>query len=184
MPIKLWWLEYEPFCSYCGANRLKQGSWKELLNSQFWCWFGTRILKGISNMAQMYAEGLFLTRYVVWLILTQIEVQWAWYKMVLKGVTGYTFCYNIANNTSTGLKIDTMLAPIVFTSGVSFSRLPPLLWKLPCFLCVFDTRPNLLIDGHNGPAGAQWIEKFTGWHLVCQEIHQIEPKILNSWRFR
>ena len=28
-------------------------------------------------MAQMYTEGLALTRYAVWLILTQIEVKWS-----------------------------------------------------------------------------------------------------------
>ena len=55
-------------------------------------------------MAQTYTEGLFLTRYAIWLILTQIEVQWFWDEMVLKEATGYTFCNNFANNRGIGLK--------------------------------------------------------------------------------
>ena len=46
-------------------------------------------------------------------------------------------------------------APMVVTSGMHFSTLPPLLWELLPFLCVFENVPNLLIDGHNGLAGAQ-----------------------------
>ena len=46
-------------------------------------------------------------------------------------------------------------AHIVVISGMNFSILLSLLWKLSPFLCVFEKAPNLLIDGHNGPAGAQ-----------------------------
>ena len=67
--------------------------------------------------------------------------------MVLKEAAKYTFCNNFTNTRDTGMKL--------LHSGVSFSWLPPLLWKLPCFLCDFDTQSNLLIDGHDGPAGAQ-----------------------------
>ena len=36
-----------------------------------------------------------------------------------------------------------------------FQHAAPLLSELPPFLCVFENTPNLLIDGHNGLAGAQ-----------------------------
>ena len=49
---------------------------------------------------------------------------------------------------------------MVVTSGMSFSVLLPLLWELLPFLSVFENVPNLLIDGDNGPSGAQQVGKF------------------------
>ena len=86
-----------------------------------------------------------------------------------------------------GWNFDTMWVPIRVTSGMSFSGLLPLLWKLPCSLCVFDTWPNLLI------CWSQWTCRVTiGWEIwnltvdTCfgQEMHQIESKMLNLWWFR
>ena len=48
-------------------------------------------------MAQMCTEGLSLTRYAILVILTQIDVQWSEYEMVLKEATEYLFCNNFAN---------------------------------------------------------------------------------------
>ena len=80
--------------------------------------------------------------------------------MVLKGVTKYSFCNKITNVKGIGLNFDTIWAPIVVTSDMSSSRLLPLLLKLLCFLCVFENAPNLVIDGHSGPAGIQWVVEF------------------------
>ena len=50
---------------------------------------------------------------------------------------------------------DSMWAPIVVISYMNFSMLLSILWELSPFLCVFENMQNLLIDGHNGPAGVQ-----------------------------
>ena len=55
---------------------------------------------------------------------------------------------------------DTIWAPIVETFAMNFSALLALLWELLSFLCVSENTPNLLINGHNGLAGVQSVEKF------------------------
>ena len=118
----------------------KQWSWNELLN------FGTLVLKGIEIWPEMSTKWMFARKFAMWLILTQIELYWPWKEMVLKEAIVYTFCNNFANNRSTGLKFWHNVGTYKLTSVVSFSVLPPLLWKLPCFLCVFNTPPDLLIQ--------------------------------------
>ena len=107
------------------------------------------------NMAQMDTKGLFLTRYAMWLILTQIELEWSWNEMVVKEAAGYTFCNNFANNRSTGLKFWHNMGTYKGHLWYEFQHPAALLWKLLHFLCVFYTLPILLIGGHNGPTGTQ-----------------------------
>ena len=75
--------------------------------------------------------------------------------MVLKEVTMCFFAITLLIIGVQGRNFDTTWVPMRVTSGVSSSGLSPLLWKLPHFLRVIATWPNLLIGDHNGPAGAQ-----------------------------
>ena len=47
------------------------------------------------NVTNMSTKWMFtLKEFAIWLILTQIKVQWSWKEMVLKEATVYTFCNN------------------------------------------------------------------------------------------
>ena len=80
--------------------------------------------------------------------------------MVLKEVTVYFFCNNFANNRSTVLKFWHIMGTYGGHLWCEFQWAATSFVEFTMFLCTFDTQPNLLIGGHNGPAGAQWVEKF------------------------
>ena len=127
-------------CSYCNANRLKcKGIEMELLTSLFDAELGWRVLQGMLTIAQTYTEGLTVGDKIC--CMAKFDPNWS--TMFLKWLGSWKEATRIHFFAITpliigilGWNFDTIWAPIVVTSDVSFSRLPSLFWKLACFLCV------------------------------------------------
>ena len=137
------------------------------------------VLKGIEIWLKWVPDGCLLLEFAIRLILTQFELQWSWKEIDLKEAT-------CTNNRSTRLKFDIMWAPIRVTSGVSFSVLPPLLWKLPCFLCILALHQLCPYGTTMDPQGHNRLRnlKFNGWHLFWLDSNQMESTMLNLQWFR
>ena len=134
----------------------------------------------------MCTKGLLLTRYAIWLILTQTEVQWSWNEMVLKGVTRYTFCNNFTNNRSTGLKFWHNVGAYFGPLWCEFQWVAASIVEVTMLVCFW----------HSAKTAYRW-SQWTCWGTIGWEIWnlmadtcfwwemcQIESKMLNLWWFK
>ena len=114
-----------------------QGSWKELQNACFEDELGQNDLTRVQIWPRC-VEGLSLTRYAVWLILAQIDVQWSKCEMVLKEVTVASFYDNFTNIRNTGLKFWHNMGTYSGHLWSDFQQAAVSIVEVTLFLCVFE----------------------------------------------
>ena len=100
-----------------------QGSWKELLNSLFWCWFGMKGLERNFKYGPNVYRGAVPDKICR---MANFDPNWKYNGLEMrwsrKELLSVLFAITFLIIGVQGWNFETMWAPMVVTSGVSFSR--------------------------------------------------------------